>query len=219
MKNLTDRQKEVLDFIAQFTEENSYPPTVREIGEHFQISLRAVQDHLAALQKKGVLAVTQKHSRSLRVLKDLRNNKKSIFTSSVPVVKSLLPGKKMFSSSNIESYITLSSPFVSSGKSYFAIKIQDMSLLEAGILEGDILVFEQTDASASNVSSGEIVAALLEGGSNSYIRRYIIEESRIGLKSENKDFKTIYSQDVIVSGRLSAVLRNTLVKAQKPDGN
>ena len=50
MKNLTDRQKEVLEFIARFTEENGYPPTVREIGENFGISLRAVQDHSAAFQ-------------------------------------------------------------------------------------------------------------------------------------------------------------------------
>ena len=53
MKQITERQKEVLTFISEFTEENSYPPTVREIGDHFEISLRAVQDHIAALQKKG----------------------------------------------------------------------------------------------------------------------------------------------------------------------
>ena len=53
MRQITDRQKEVLTFIADFTEENVYPPTVREISEHFGISLRAVQDHIAALQKKG----------------------------------------------------------------------------------------------------------------------------------------------------------------------
>ena len=53
MKGITDRQKEVLNFISEYTEANAYPPTVRDIGEHFGISLRAVQDHIAALQKKG----------------------------------------------------------------------------------------------------------------------------------------------------------------------
>ena len=53
MKEITARQKEVLDFISESTKENNYPPTVREIGSHFGISLRAVQDHIAALQKKG----------------------------------------------------------------------------------------------------------------------------------------------------------------------
>ena len=55
MREVTNRQKEVLSFISDFTEDNSFPPTVREIGEHFGISLRAVQDHIAALQKKGYL--------------------------------------------------------------------------------------------------------------------------------------------------------------------
>ena len=55
MKQITGRQQEVLDFISSFTKENNYPPTVREIGEHFNISLRAVQDHIAALQKKASL--------------------------------------------------------------------------------------------------------------------------------------------------------------------
>ena len=67
MKQITDRQKEVLTFIANFTEENVYPPTVREISEHFKISIRAVQDHIIALQKKGYLSTEQKRSRSIRV--------------------------------------------------------------------------------------------------------------------------------------------------------
>ena len=53
MRQITDRQKEVLSFISDFTEKNVYPPTVREISEHFNVSLRAVQDHIAALQKKA----------------------------------------------------------------------------------------------------------------------------------------------------------------------
>ena len=52
MRGITDRQKEVLNYISSYTEENSYPPTVRDISEHFGISLRAVQDHILALQKK-----------------------------------------------------------------------------------------------------------------------------------------------------------------------
>ncbi|MBQ1593424.1 MAG: repressor LexA [Treponema sp.] len=212
MKNLTDRQKEVLDFIAQFTEENVFPPTVREIGEHFQISLRAVQDHIAALQKKGVLAVTQKHSRSLRVLKNMRSDKKQLFTTTIPVVKSLLAGKKLFTANNVGYYITLSEPFVSSGNSYFCMIVQDQSLTGSGIYPGDCLVFVQTDVSASEVADGEVVAAVIEGGADSLIRRYFKEEARICLKGDNPKFKPVYSQDVRVAGKLSAVLRTAVVK-------
>ena len=56
MKKITERQKEVLTYISNYTEENSYPPTVREISDHFGISLKAIQDHITALQKKGFLS-------------------------------------------------------------------------------------------------------------------------------------------------------------------
>ena len=79
MKQITDRQKEVLTFIANFTEDNVYPPTVREISEHFKISIRAVQDHIIALQKKGYLSTEQKRSRSIRVLVDERQKTEKVF--------------------------------------------------------------------------------------------------------------------------------------------
>ena len=63
MREITERQKEVLSFITNFTEANSYPPTIREIAEHFGISLKAVQDRIAALQKKGYLSSETKRSR------------------------------------------------------------------------------------------------------------------------------------------------------------
>ena len=79
MKVITDRQKEVLTFISEFTEDNAFPPTVREISEHFDISLRAVQDHIAALQKKGYLPQCKKRSRSIRVLSDIREKEQKLF--------------------------------------------------------------------------------------------------------------------------------------------
>ena len=79
MRQITDRQREVLTFIANFTEENVYPPTVREISEHFGISLRAVQDHIAALQKKGYLSTEQKRSRSIKVLVDEREKAPKVY--------------------------------------------------------------------------------------------------------------------------------------------
>ena len=85
MKNLTDRQREVLDYIAQYTEENGYPPTVRETSERFGVSLRAIQDRIAGLQKKGYLSLSEKKSRSLRVLIDERTDKKNAFVAKLAV--------------------------------------------------------------------------------------------------------------------------------------
>ena len=93
MKGITDRQKEVLNFISEYTEANAYPPTVRDIGEHFGISLRAVQDHIAALQKKGYLAQSQKRARSIRVLSDCRDRAPELFVGKVPLLGTVAAGK------------------------------------------------------------------------------------------------------------------------------
>ena len=93
MKQITERQKEVLTFISNFTEDNAYPPTVREIGDHFGISLRAVQDHIAALQKKGYLTQCQKRSRSIKVVSDVRDKEKELYVGKVPLLGTVAAGK------------------------------------------------------------------------------------------------------------------------------
>ena len=122
MRALTDRQKEVLDYIANFTDENVYPPTVREIGEHFDISLRAVQDHVAALQRKGYLTQSQRRSRSLKVLKDERKKEPELFVSKVPLLGTVAAGKPLLSEENFDGFVTLTEPFVKPGKTYFALR-------------------------------------------------------------------------------------------------
>ena len=79
MKEITERQKEVLSYISNYTDENSFPPTVREISDHFGITIRAIQDHIIALQKKGFLSQSQKRSRSIKVLSESSNKEKTPF--------------------------------------------------------------------------------------------------------------------------------------------
>ena len=97
MRGITDRQKEVLTYISTYTEENSYPPTVRDISEHFGISLRAVQDHILALQKKGYLSQSQKKARSIRVLSDCRDKEPQTYISKVPLLGTVAAGKPLLS--------------------------------------------------------------------------------------------------------------------------
>ena len=158
MKNLTERQREVLDFIAQFTDDNVYPPTVREIGEHFGISLRAVQDHIAALQKKGYLSQCQKRSRSIRVLIDERKKDPVLYSAKVPMLGTVQAGKPLLSEENLDGYLTMAEPIVKPGKSYFALKVRGSSMINAGILEGDVAVIEQ----AETADDGQIVVAVVD---------------------------------------------------------
>ena len=201
MKGITDRQKEVLDFISDFTEENVCPPTVREIGEHFGISLRAVQDHIAALQKKGFITQAAKRSRSIRVIVDTREKKPELFVGKVPLLGNVAAGRPLLSEENLDGYVNLTEPFVRPGKSYFALRVRGQSMINAGILDGDLAVVEQSSVAVD----GQIVVAVIDDAIT--LKRYYKEAGRVRLQPENADFPAIYSTEVRVVGILSNIVR------------
>lgn len=200
MKQITDRQQEVLDFISAFTKSNNYPPTVREIGEHFGISLRAVQDHIAALQKKGFLSQTQKRARSLNVISSASSDSR-VFVSKVPLLGTVAAGKPLLSEENLDGYVNLTEPFVRPGKSYFALRVRGQSMIEAGILEGDLAVIEQSQTAVD----GQIVVAVIDNAIT--LKRFYKEADRIRLQPENAAFQPIYSTEVTIVGILSNIVR------------
>jgi repressor LexA len=201
VKEITERQKEVLTFISQFTEDNVCPPTVREIGEHFGISLRAVQDHITALQKKGYISQTQKRSRSIRVLVDVREKAPELFVGKVPLLGNVAAGRPLLSEENLDGYVNLTEPFVRPGKSYFALRVRGQSMINAGILDGDLAVIEQS----STALDGQIIVAVIDDAIT--LKRYYKEAGRVRLQPENPDFPAIYSTDVRVVGILSNIVR------------
>lgn len=200
MKEITERQKEVLNFISEFTEQNSFPPTVREISNHFGISLRAVQDHILALQKKGYLSQAQRHSRSIKVLSDTRD-KNQIFVGKVPLLGTVAAGKPLLSEENLDGYVNLTEPFVRPGKSYFALRVRGQSMINAGILDGDLAVVEQSNTAVD----GQIIVAVIDDAIT--LKRYYKESERIRLQPENPNFQAIYCTDVRIVGILSNIVR------------
>ena len=201
MKALTDRQKEVLEFIARFSEENGYPPTVREIGENFGISLRAVQDHIAACQKKGYLSQCQKRSRSFRVIKGETVQEARVFVTKVPKLGTIAAGKPLLAEENLDGYVTIAEPFVKPGKTYFALNVRGASMINAGILEGDLAIIEQSEIAAE----GQIVVAVVDNAIT--LKRFYKEHNRVRLQPENPDFQPIYSSDVKIAGIMVGLVR------------
>lgn len=199
MKGITARQQEVLDFISSYTKDNEYPPTVREIGEHFSISLRAVQDHIAALQKKGFLSQSQKRSRSIRVLDGPGSH--APFMAKVPMLGTVAAGKPLLCEENLDGYVNLTEPFVRPGKSYFALRVRGTSMINAGILEGDLAIIEQS----STAVDGQIVVAVLDDAIT--LKRFYRESERVRLQPENPAFQAIYCQDVRIVGTLANIVR------------
>lgn len=201
MKQITDRQKQILTFISDYQESNSYPPTVREIGEHFGVSIRAVQDHITALQKKGFITQTQKKSRSIKVITDIRQKGQDMFLEKVPLIGTIAAGKPLLCEENYEGYVTLTEPFIRPGKNYFALHVRGESMINAGILEGDLAIIEQ----ASTATDGQIVVAVIDDAIT--LKRYFKEPTRIRLQPENPAFHPIYCQDVRIVGVLANLVR------------
>ncbi|MBP3741407.1 MAG: transcriptional repressor LexA [Treponema sp.] len=201
MKGITDRQQQVLDYIVDYTEENSYPPTVRDISEHFGISLRAIQDHIAALQKKGYLSQREKKARSLKVLAGAREKEPELFVGRVPMLGTVAAGRPLLCEENLDGYVNLTEPFVRPGKSYFALRVRGESMINAGILDGDLAVVEQ----ATTAVDGQIIVAVIDNAIT--LKRYYKEAERVRLQPENPNFSAIYCTDVRIVGILSNIVR------------
>lgn len=199
MKELTDRQREILQFISDYTEENSFPPTVRETANYFSVSLKAIQDHFTALSKKGYLLKDEKRSRSLKVIGN--TNKKSGKGYKVPILGSVAAGKPIFCEENYEDTIYLSEPFIRPGNSYFALHVRGKSMINAGINDGDLAIIKQQ----TTAEDGDIIVAIIDDSVT--LKRFFKEATRIRLQAENPEFNPIYSQDVKVLGKLSHIIR------------
>ena len=203
MKELTDRQDEVLKFIRSYTEANSCPPTVRDTAEFFSISLKAVQDHFSALRKKGYLSRVEKRSRSLKVLiNETQIEKTETYSVDVPILGSVAAGKPIFCEENFKGSVTLFAPMVHEGSSYFALTVQGTSMINAGILDGDLAVIRQQNTARN----GQIVVALLDDSVT--LKRFFKESSRVLLQPENPDYNPIYCQDVKILGTLVSLIRS-----------
>lgn len=201
MKELTERQQQILQFVKEYTEENSCPPTVRETAEHFSVSLKAVQDHFTALSKKGYLSRVEKRSRSLKVLVDTTSSEKIIKECKIPILGTVAAGKPVLCEENYEGTICLSEPFVHPGNSYFALHVKGLSMINAGINDGDLAIIKQQNTA----NNGDIVVAILDDSVT--LKRFFKESTRVRLQPENPDFNPIYTQDVRVLGVLSHIIR------------
>jgi repressor LexA len=201
MKELTDRQKEVLSFIASYLKKNSYPPTIREIADHYSISVKGAHDHITALRKKGFLKQVDKRPRTMGLVHVKPDESSDLVE--IPILGSVAAGTPILAEENFDGNIIIHRSLLKKNKKYFAVKVKGDSMSGAGILEGDTAIIEKQ----STVRNGEIAVAAI--GDEAYtIKRFYKESARVKLQSENPAYKPIYSQDVKVLGRLSGIIRN-----------
>jgi repressor LexA len=199
---LTNRQKEILDFIKQSIVKRGFPPSVREIGEHFGIYPRAAFDHLRALERKGFLKRSAAKSRGIEV-RDFTEKPVEPDARQVPLLGRVAAGGPTLAVENIESIMNIPKGWAG-GEEVFFLRVKGDSMAPF-ILEGD-LVLVRSQASAD---TGDVVVALLEDEAT--VKRFYKENNHVVLKPDNSKWETLRikegSRDFRLVGRVIGVYR------------
>ena len=201
---LTDRQREILDFITRSITARGYPPTLREIGTHFGIrSTNGVNDHLRALEKKGYLQREDLKSRALRpVSASGRPMEGPVDMVDIPLLGRVAAGVPLLAVENVEDTVRVDRFFIGQTREVFALRVKGDSMIEDGIFDGDyIFVRKQLQA-----SRGDTVVAMIEGEAT--VKRYYPEGDHIRFQPANarmqpivvrkREFKSVNLLGVVV---------------------
>lgn len=197
---LTDRQQEILDFIREQQRTHGITPSMREIQEHFNFASKtAVRGHLDALERKGVLQQQSGKARAL-VLADTYRERRMIDIPIYGTIAAGLPADERQQSDGCIS-VDVETLRLPKGARVFALKVRGDSMINAGILPGDIVVMEFKEA-----KSGDIVAALIDGETT--LKRYVMQRGKPFLKAENPRFTNLVpAQELVIQGVQIALLR------------
>ena len=199
MKGPTERQKEVLDFIAAYISIHSYPPTIREVADFFSISIKGASDHLTALRKKGLLKQGDKKNRTMELV---RTEDEEDFAE-IPILGTVAAGRPILALENMDGSIKMHRTFLRNTSKYFALKVKGDSMENAGIMDGDIAVIEHQNM----VDNGEIAVVMLDEAVT--LKTFYRESTRIRLQPENPKYSPIFcSRDVRILGKLAHILRS-----------
>jgi repressor LexA len=198
---LTQRQRDILDFITASITERGFPPTLREIGEHFKIrSTNGVNDHLKALEKKGHLRREDLKSRAMRpvlpgggdVVPLRREASDRVETVEhddelveVPVLGKVAAGQPILAVENTTDTVRIDRMLLGGNRDVFGLRIVGESMIEDGILDGDYVFVKKTPSART----GDIVVAMIEGEAT--VKRYFPEGDRIRFQPANSNMAPI----------------------------
>jgi repressor LexA len=196
--DLTPKQFEILTFIKDSLREKGYPPSVREIGQAVGLSSSStVHGYLRKLEKKGYLRRDPTKPRAIEVLDPEGESIKCV---NVPLVGRVAAGLPILAVENREELFPLPVHFTGTGE-FFMLKVQGESMIEAGILDGDMVVVRQQH----DANNGDIVVALLE--EEATVKRFYKEKDRVRLQPENRVMEPIYTNQLQILGKVIGLVR------------
>ncbi len=197
---ISKKQKEILEYIKSQILERGYPPAVREICEAVNLkSTSSVHSHLETLEKNGYIHRDPTKPRAIEILDDTFNLTRREMVN-VPIVGRVAAGEPILAQENVENYFPIPTEFMPNNQT-FLLKVKGESMINAGILDGDMVLVEQTP-SASN---GDMVVALIEDGAT--VKTFYKEEGIFRLQPENDTMDPIIVQEVTILGKVIGVFR------------
>ena len=192
MPRTSNKAEKIVEFVNAFIAENGYSPSVREIGEAVGLrSTASVSYHLQALQEKGVFQAPEAKGRKRALVTGARPGQ-------IPVIGVVTAGLPILAVEDIEGYIPYPDK---SGKELFALHVDGLSMINAGILDGDYVIAEKTPVA----ENGEIVVGMI--GDEATVKRFYKEKGTFRLQPENPDFEPIISDEITILGKVIAVIR------------
>ncbi|ARI77417.1 transcriptional repressor LexA [Halobacillus mangrovi] len=204
MSKLSKRQQEILDFIKEQVLLKGYPPSVREIGQSVGLaSSSTVHGHLSRLEKKGYIRRDPTKPRAIEVIELEEDH--SIPRSEAayaPVIGKVTAGSPITAVENIEEYVPLPDTLAGSDDNTFVLIVQGESMIEAGILDGDMVVVRQQQTA----QNGDIVVAMTED-EEATVKRFFKEKTHIRLQPENATMDPIILSDVSILGKVVGLYR------------
>jgi len=209
MRELTDKQQEVLGFIRTFVAKHGVPPTVREIGGRFKVTPRAAFDHLRALERKGALQRRVSAGRTSRAL--TLTDAPVRATHAVPILGRVAAGQPLLATENREGELHIAAASLPGrAEDLFALRVRGESMIEAHICDGDLVLVRRQDSASPN----DIVVALVEsesGQAEATVKRFSREGERVVLKPEHPTMAPIVIDPrrtpVTILGKVVGVLR------------
>ena len=207
---LTERQRDVLEFIQSEQREKGITPSTREIQHHFGFaSQTSVMQYLATLERKGFL---DRHARKARAL---ITPVQKVRITDVPIYGQIPAGMATLTEQTIEGHVSLDTRSVNASKNgkTFALRVRGDSMIDAHIMDGDIVILEDR----KDVQNGDIVAALIDGETT--LKRYVTEHGRPYLKAENPLYPNLVpARELRIQGVMVSLVRKQLPAARRKRG-
>jgi repressor LexA len=200
--SITNRQKQLLEFIVRQIREHNLPPSLSEMADYLGVkSKNAVSKLLAGLEEGGYIETSGK-ARGVKVLNSLTDSlQKGLIR--VPVLGTIQAGSPHLAEEFVEEWVNLPQTLVKGRRDVFLLRVRGDSMINAGIHEGDLVIVRPTREAKNN----DIVVALLHDEAT--VKRFVQIKNRAYLKAENPDYQNIYpKEEWMIQGKVVGVIRN-----------